>query len=97
LIQLQSFLFEELSTDLLKEAKVSAKEAVKLANNYRCTHPECNHQGPIKPFPPFNQKEKDLDSFIMLKTPEELLAEELTCFHTKLRLREATLGIGISI
>ena len=33
----------------------------------------------------------------MLKTPEELLAEELTCFHTKLRLRDATLGIGVSI
>lgn len=33
----------------------------------------------------------------MVKTAEELLAEELTCFHTKLRVRDTTLGIGVSI
>jgi hypothetical protein len=33
----------------------------------------------------------------MVKTPEELLAEELVCFHTKNRIRDATLGIGVSI
>ena len=33
----------------------------------------------------------------MVKTPEALLSEEFTCFHTKLRLRDQTLGIGVSI
>jgi hypothetical protein len=97
LIQLQSFLFEELPADLLKKARITCKEAVRQANAYRCTHPDCNHQGPIKPYPPFNQKEKDIGSFLMIKTPEELLAEELACFHTKMRVKETTLGIGLSI
>jgi hypothetical protein len=42
-------------------------------------------------------KEKDLHEFIMLKTKDEIRYEELTCFHTKLRLRDATLGIGVTI
>ena len=33
----------------------------------------------------------------MLKTADDLLAEELTCFHTKLKVRDATLGIGVSL
>ena len=33
----------------------------------------------------------------MIKTAEDLLLEELTCFHTKLRLKDTTLGIGVSI
>lgn len=33
----------------------------------------------------------------MVKTPETLLHEELVCFHTKLRVRDTTLGIGVSI
>lgn len=33
----------------------------------------------------------------MLKTADELLLDELTCFHTKLRLKDTTLGIGVSI
>jgi hypothetical protein len=33
----------------------------------------------------------------MVKSPDDLLAEELQCFHTKLKLRDATLGIGVSI
>jgi hypothetical protein len=70
---------------------------VRLANAFRCTHPDCNHQGPIKPFPPFNNKEKELESFLMVKTPEELLSEELTCFHTKIKIKEATLGIGVTL
>ena len=82
---------------MLTKARVNCKDAVRVANNFRCTHPECNHQGPIKPFPPFNNKEKDLDSFLMIKTPDELLSEELTCFHTKLRIKDTSLGIGVSI
>jgi hypothetical protein len=76
---------------------VNCKEAVRLANSYRCAHPDCNHQGPIKPYPPFSTKEKDLDSFLMVKSPLELLGEELTCFHTKSKLKDSTLGIGVSI
>lgn len=97
LIQLQSFLFEPLPSDVLGRSRVTCLEAVKQANDYKCVHPECNHQGPIKPYPPFNTKEKDVKSFIMIKTPKELLLEELTCFHTKMKLKEATLGIGVSI
>lgn len=70
---------------------------VRLANDFRCPHPECNHQGPIKPDPPFNNQEKDLKQFVMVKTPDMLLKEELVCFHTKLRIPETTLGIGVSI
>ena len=33
----------------------------------------------------------------MLKTPYELLFNEMNCFSTKLNLREATMGIGISL
>ena len=33
----------------------------------------------------------------MIKTAEELLSEELVCFHTKLRLKDTTLGIGVSM
>ena len=33
----------------------------------------------------------------MVKTAEDLLGEELTCFHTKHRLKDATLGIGVTI
>jgi len=33
----------------------------------------------------------------MVKTPDALLAEELVCFHTKLKVKETTLGIGVSI
>lgn len=31
------------------------------------------------------------------KSPEDLLNEELTCFHTRMRLKDSTLGIGVSI
>jgi hypothetical protein len=90
-------LFEELPVSAQKEQIALIKESVKTANAFRCPRPECTHQGPIKPYPPFNNKEKDLDSFLMLKSPEELMQEELTCFHTKMRLKETTLGIGVSI
>lgn len=67
------------------------------ANAFRCTHPECNHQGPIKPYPPFNEKDSIETEFQMLKSEKQLLYEELVCFHTRLSIKEATLGIGVSI
>lgn len=33
----------------------------------------------------------------MMKTPKQLLKEELVCFQTKMPVKEATLGIGISL
>lgn len=33
----------------------------------------------------------------MLKTPDELLAEELQCFQTKQMVKDSTLGVGVSI
>lgn len=32
----------------------------------------------------------------MIKSPDELLKDELVCFHTKASIRETTLGIGIT-
>jgi hypothetical protein len=33
----------------------------------------------------------------MVKSPDELLRDELVCFHTKMKLKESTLGIGVTI
>jgi hypothetical protein len=33
----------------------------------------------------------------MIKSPDELLRDELICFHTKMKLKESTLGIGVTI
>lgn len=33
----------------------------------------------------------------MIKTPKQLLAEELVDFHTKQKLKDNTLGIGVSL
>jgi hypothetical protein len=70
---------------------------IETANAYRCLHPNCPHQGPIKPYPPFNDKDKNEKEFLMIKTSKQLLAEELVCFHTRIRLQESTLGIGVTI
>jgi len=33
----------------------------------------------------------------MVKTPKQLLGEELVCYMTKAAVKEGTLGIGISL
>lgn len=38
-----------------------------------------------------------MGAFVMVKSPDELLSDELTCFHTKMKLKETSLGIGVSI
>jgi hypothetical protein len=84
LIQLQSFLFTDFVAVSSKTVLSSLqKQNVQTANAFRCSNPECNHQGPIKPYPPFNDKEKDKASFLMIKTADNLLEEELVCFHTR--------------
>ena len=47
------------------------KEAVFFANSYKCFG--CKHRGPIEPYPPFNMKDNDVQSFVMLKDPYTLL------------------------
>mmetsp|Transcript_30105 Transcript_30105/g.29355 ORF Transcript_30105/g.29355 Transcript_30105/m.29355 type:complete len:231 (+) Transcript_30105:593-1285(+) len=42
-------------------------------------------------------KEKDMDAFLMVRTPEEIRQDDLVCFHTKNKLRDGSLGIGVSI
>lgn len=56
-----------------------------------------NHKGALEPYPPLPKKRENLNDFIMLKSPKELLLEEYLCFLTKTPLREATLGVGISL
>mmetsp|Transcript_4974 Transcript_4974/g.3597 ORF Transcript_4974/g.3597 Transcript_4974/m.3597 type:complete len:102 (+) Transcript_4974:612-917(+) len=38
-----------------------------------------------------------MSAFIMVRTPEEIMQDELVCFHTKNKLKDGTLGIGVSI
>lgn len=33
----------------------------------------------------------------MIRSKDDLLSDDLVCFHTKLRIRDATLGIGVSM
>jgi len=93
LLQLQAFLFEE-EVDDSAQRKKEVKMAVKQANEFYCS---CGHRGPLGAWPPFNTKETDLSSFLMVKTEEERIREELVCFHTKLNFVETALGIGLTI
>ena len=86
LIQLQSFLYESRHS--------YGGDAVQRAKNFKCLL--CKHKGPLSPYPPF-AKEVDADEFIQVKTPKELLKEELLCFHTKMPLKDGTLGVGITL
>jgi len=103
LIQLQSFLFAKPR----KQKKVKREEddddhyedeylaVVNEANSFKCS--QCKHRGPIEPYPPFNEKETDLQAFCFIRDPKEMIESELLCFHTRTPLSEATLGIGVSL
>lgn len=69
--------------------------SVEEANAYKCN--QCKHRGPIEPYPPFHEKEADLSAFTLLRSPKDLLGDEFLCFHSRTRLSEASLGIGVSI
>ena len=71
------------------------KKAVDLANEYKCD--ECRHRGPIEPYPAFNEKESDENAFVILRDPKQMLAEEFICYHSRSRLPEVALGIGVSL
>jgi len=73
--------------------KTAIKEIIEKANDFKCDI--IGHKGPLQPYPPFIPcQDKD---FIMVKTPEELLKNELVCFMTKIPVKEQTLGIGVSL
>ena len=78
-----------------RDARNKYKKAVDEANAYKCD--KCKHKGPIEPYPAFNTKETDLESFVMLKDAKTLLAEEFVCYHTRARVPEVALGVGVSL
>ena len=110
LIQLQSFLFEVprklRDIENAKETESVSdfggidernkyKKAVDEANEYKCT--VCRHRGPIEPFPAFSEKENDESAFVVIRDPKVMLSEEFLCYHTRSRLPECSLGIGVSL
>ena len=91
LMQLQSFLFKEPSQSQYDQIR---KEVDK-ANEYQYTRKEARGQ---KQMIPFTASESNPDFFILQKSEQELLKEEMVCFHTKLTIdQKAILGAGISI
>jgi len=110
LLQLQSFLFEapadaailqdesfSVSEVMSKrnEHRTKYKKAVEEANAFKCT--ECSHRGPIEPYPKFHEKDQDEDAYVVVRDPKKMLEEEFLCYHSKTKLPESSLGIGISI
>ena len=78
LIQLQSFLFEELPEDIEKVKNILIGNAIKQTNDFQCGI--CKHRGPLSADPPFAKNEENIKDFIMVKSPKQLLGEELVCF-----------------
>lgn len=95
LIQLQSFLFEDLFD--MKEKEISIKKQVQASNQYSCPNKNCKHGGKLACWPAFNALEADMEKFKLLETEKQIFERELLCFHTKLSLKETCLGIGLSI
>jgi len=58
---------------------------------------ECRHRGSQEPYPPFNEREAEREAFVNLRSPKDILAEEFLCFHSRNRLPEVSLGIGVSL
>lgn len=73
----------------------AAKVEVDNANAFKC--PLCKHKGPIEPYPKFNEKEQDIQNFYIIRDPKKILQEELVCFHSRVCIPDASLGIGVSI
>jgi len=80
---------------LSRDMRQTFKKAVEEANAFKCT--ECNHRGPIEPYPKFHEKDQEQESYVILRDPKKMLEEEFLCFHSRTRLAEASLGIAISI
>lgn len=74
------------------------KAEVEAANEYQCPDPNCKHKGAISAYPPFPKIEEDDSQFVMVDADQnELERDHLSCFYTKLDIREATLGIGVTV
>ena len=71
------------------------EDAVRLANDFR--DDEYGHQGPGTPKPAFHEREADEASFIIMRDPKKMLADELLCYHSRNRMPEVSLGIGVSM
>lgn len=90
--------YEDMSESNLtkrNEHRTKFKKAVEEANAFKC--PKCSHRGPIEPYPKFHEKDQDEDSYVVLRDPKKMLEEEFLCYHSKTKLSEASLGIGVSI
>ena len=77
------------------EQRKKFEDAVKLANEYRCDL--CGHMGPGTPKPAFHEREADEASFIIVRDPKKMLADELICYHSRNKMPEVSLGIGVSM
>ena len=77
------------------EATNKYLKAVNDANAFKCDF--CRHRGPIEPYPAFNEKADNDEAFIELRDAKTLLKEEFLCYHTRNRLPEVPLGIGVSL
>lgn len=93
LVQLQSFLFDvhqnaEFSVDNKGNRIIDAKfkKAVDDANAFKCS--ECNHRGPIEPYPKFHDKDTEPEEYVVVREPKKLLEDEMMCFHSRTRLAE---------
>ena len=53
--------------------------------------------GPGTPKPAFHEREADEASFIIVRDPKKMLADELICYHSRNKMPEVSLGIGISM
>lgn len=71
------------------------KKAVDLANEYQCD--VCRHRGPIEAYPPFPIVENIEAAFTILRDPKVVLQEEFLCYHSRAKLPEVALGIGVSM
>lgn len=48
-------------------------------------------------WPTFHIKEKDTQSFLMVKSERERLEDELYCYHSRINFKDSPLGIGLTI
>lgn len=92
LIQLQSFLFE--GKNYSEEELKKIKKQLDQANSFECKC--CKHKGRISSWPSFPKTQEESE-FIIAKTEEEVFAESLKCFHTRLSPQDSPLGVGLNI
>jgi len=93
--QLQSFLFEEHPNENRTAYELRIKDAVKTANEFKCHR--CKHGGKLSCYPPFPVNEPKKEEFTIVKSENDLIKEELLCFHTKIPYNSNQLGLGLKI